>query len=205
MGTSVFLSVYYAHVAVKDVVIHEKHNAINSYAILRIMSELINPGEIPKIYTPLLEYVNIYSKPIYDKYYANSNVFYNLSDDLRVLDNISFMLAMNELGYDIIEIDGQLYSKTGKVTEIIYTENGENKMYYTSRIFEDNEEIVRFLSNTSSNLTYNREISSVISNVYDSKTLEEIPTIKKNKEDGTITIDEPINETITNFAMKLLK
>lgn len=198
------LGLYWTHVAGRDALIHEQCNVVNSYMMLNDMSSDTNFDGIPEIDTSILEYINEYSKPTDDKYYANTNFLYNLSDNLRVLDNISFMIAMESLGYDIVEIDGILYSKTGKITEINYVENGEKKINCTSKTFDNNEELIEYLNSVSENLPYKREISNITTKLYDVKELEDIPTIRKNKEDGTITIDKPLNRVETTIAMKVL-
>ena len=142
------LALYGCHVAGKDYMIHEETNAYNSYAMINYLGNDTNNDGIDEINTWILNYVNDYFKPTENKYYANSNLFYDLCDETRVSDNIFCMIAMDILDYDIIEIDGVKYSRAGNVSEIHYTECLESQrsgVISSSIIFENDEQIQEYL------------------------------------------------------------
>ena len=47
------------------------------------------------------------------------NFFTRLSDYVKISDSVSFDVALNQLGYGLIEIDGIIYSRTGNITKIM--------------------------------------------------------------------------------------
>lgn len=201
------LALYGCHVAGKDYMIHEEANAYNSYAMINYLGNDTNNDGIDEINTWILNYVNDYFKPTENKYYANSNLFYDLCDETRVSDNISFMIAMDILDYDIIEIDGVKYSKTGNVSEIHYTECLESQksgVISSSIIFENEEQIQEYLKEKldKKNLGKSFIIDSV--STYEVELLDEIPTIIKSKIDGSIELKEP-NKVMTMIAKRFIK
>lgn len=204
LSASLVIGLYCVHVTGKDAIIHEQSNIINTYYILDYLASDLNLDGILEFNTSILKYTYEYSKPTDNPYYNKSNIFYSLGNELRIADNISFIIAMEQLGFDIIDIDDVLYSKTGKITKISYEENGLNFVKYTSRVFTDDEELMEYLNSVSINKPYNRIFSNILTETFDSNSLEDIPSIAKNKETGNITINNPINSTQVKLAKKIL-
>lgn len=199
--TILFLSLYSFHVVGKDIKIQETSNVINSILMLNNLSKDLNSDGILEIDTSLLNYINKYSDPGDDKYFYNTNIFYRVSDYTQISDSLSFEIAMDKLGYDLIEIDGILYSKTGNITEIRYTINDEQHIEYTSIKFETEKEVIEYLSSI---YDYDKnDILNIIIRKSETKKVEEIPTIEKSKEDGTIILKEPSNSVKNSLIKKL--
>lgn len=199
--TILFLSLYSLHVTGKNVKTKEISNVINSIIMLNNLSTDSNNDGILEIDTELLNYINEYSDPADDKYFYNTNFVYRLSDYVKISDSVSFDIAMEKLGYDIVEIDGILYSRTGNITRITY--NVEQKQYvdYTSLKFNTVEEIKEYLSSI---YEYDKsDIMEVNTSCSEVRILEEIPTIKKAKEDGSVILEEPSNNIKHSLIKKL--
>ena len=183
-GTSIFLFVIGSHVFCKDYLIHEKSNVNNSYGLINELS--YEDNEITSINTSDLKDINDYFDPTSDKYYKNTNLFYNLSDDLRVLDNISISKVLDNKGIDVIQIDNSLYSKTGNVTIVNYTDNEHIKTLVTSKTFTKDDEIIKLLCSEKKGryLIINKEELPALK-------FEEIPSVYKNKNTGEVSVKNP--------------
>ena len=185
--TLLFLSLYSFHVTGKNVKTQEASNVINSILMINNLSTDSNNDGILEIDTSVLNDINEYSDPVDNQYFYNTNFVYRLSDYVKISDSVSFDIAMEKLGYDIVEIDGVLYSRTGNITKITY--NVEQKQYvdYTSLKFNTVEEIKEYLSNV---YEYDKsDIMEINTSCSEVRILEEIPTIKKSKEDGSVMLE----------------
>lgn len=201
--TIFFLSLYSLHIAGKNVKIQETSNVINSILMLNNLSTDSNNDGILEIDTSILNYINEYSDPADNQYFYNTNFIYKLSNYIKISDSVSFAIAMEKLGHNIVEIDGILYSRTGNITRITY--NVEQKQYvdYTSLKFNTLEEVKEYLSSI-----YGYEetdFMNITTSYNEVKTLEEIPTIKKSKEDGSVILEEPSNNIKHSLIKKIFK
>lgn len=199
--TLLFLSLYSFHVTGKNVKTQEASNVINSILMINNLSTDSNNDGILEIDTSVLNDINEYSDPVDNQYFYNTNFVYRLSDYVKISDSVSFDIAMEKLGYDIVEIDGVLYSRTGNITKITY--NVEQKQYvdYTSLKFNTVEEIKEYLSNV---YEYDKsDIMEINTSCSEVRILEEIPTIKKSKEDGSVILEEPSNNIKHSLIKKL--
>ena len=184
-----FLSLYSCHVAGKDARIQEESNVVNTYLMLNNLAEDSNDDEILEIKTEVLNYINEYNNPADNKYFNNTNLFYKLSDNVQIADCVSFDVVMNKLGYELIEIDNNIYSTTGNMNKIIFKLNEKQLIKYTSQEFESDDEIINYLIGI-----YNckkEDITCIKSEITKVKNIEEIPTINKSKSDGNITLNNP--------------
>ena len=199
--TILFLSLYSLHITGKNVKTQETSNEINSILMLNNLSTDSNNDGILEIDTSILNYINEYSDPADEQYFYNTNFVYRLSDYVKISDSVSFDIAMEKLGYDIVEIDGILYSRTGNITKITY--NVEQKQYvdYTSLKFNTVEEIKEYLLSVYE--CDKSDIMNVNINCSEVRSLEEIPTIKKSKEDGSVVVEEPSNNIKHSLIKKL--
>ena len=184
-------------IANDDFKIHEEKNIYNTYGLLKNYTEDSNNDGIDEINTSYLKYVDDYYKPTDDNFYKNSNIFYDLYDNDRVLDNISFIYAMDELNKDIIDIDGILYSKTGVITKIKYTVNNETKGISTTREFANEDEIKEYVKEVIDDENVSFSIDEYT--LYKTRLLEDIPSVYKSKIDGHVSYKKP------NMLIKLLK
>lgn len=110
---------------------------------------------------------------------------------------------MDKLEHDIIEIDGVLYSRTGNITKIVYDIEHEQHIDYTSLKFETDKEVRKYLSSI-----YGYEETDIMNfttSYSEVRSLEEIPTIKKSKEDGSVILEEPSNNIKHSLIKKILK
>jgi len=199
--TILFLSLYSLHITGKNVKTQETSNVINSILMFNNLSTDSNNDGILEIDTELLNYINEYSNPADDQYFYNTNLIYRLSDYIKISDSVSFDIAMEKLGYDIVEIDGILYSRTGNITKITYNVENFRFIDYTSLKFETDKEVRGYLSSI-----YGYEetdFMNITTSYNEVKTLEEIPTIKKSKEDGSVILEEPSNNIKHNLIKKL--
>lgn len=205
-GASVFFFMYVAHVAAKDYVIHEEANTKNSYALASELTVELDKNNIPLTSTEVLEYIDSYYKPTDDPYYKHSNAPYYLLDKTRVIDNVSMIIALDKLNQDLIQIDDEIYSKSGQVTQIeINTINGNKYTYNTSKTYSnysiDNKELMNVLINK-----YGKDIIKNIEykGTYSVKRFEELPTIYKSKKDGHIEVKKS-NKTLGKLANSYIK
>lgn len=199
--TILFLSLYSLHITGKNVKTQETSNVINSILMFNNLSTDSNNDGILEIDTELLNYINEYSNPADDQYFYNTNLIYRLSDYIKISDSVSFDIAMEKLGYDIVEIDGILYSRTGNITKITYNVENFRFIDYTSLKFETDKEVMGYLSSI-----YGYEetdFMNITTSYNEVKTLEEIPTIKKSKEDGSVILEEPSNNIKHSLIKKL--
>lgn len=201
--TILFLSLYSLHIAGKNVKTQETSNVINSILMLNNLSTDSNNDGILEIDTSILNYINEYSDPADNQYFYNTNFIYKLSNYIKISDSVSFAIAMEKLGHNIVEIDGILYSRTGNITRITY--NVEQKQYvdYTSLKFNTLEEVKEYLSSI-----YGYEetdFMNITTSYNEVKALEEIPTIKKSKEDGSVILEEPSNNIKHSLIKKIFK
>lgn len=199
--TILFLSLYSLHITGKNVKTQETSNVINSILMFNNLSTDSNNDGILEIDTELLNYINEYSNPADDQYFYNTNLIYRLSDYIKISDSVSFDIAMEKLGYDIVEIDGILYSRTGNITKITYNVENFRFIDYTSLKFETDKEVRGYLSSI-----YGYEetdFMNITTSYNEVKTLEEIPTIKKSKEDGSVILEEPSNNIKHSLIKKL--
>ena len=89
------------------------------------------------------------------------------------------------------------------ITKITY--NVEQKQYvdYTSLKFNTVEEIKEYLSNV---YEYDKsDIMEINTSCSEVRILEEIPTIKKSKEDGSVILEEPSNNIKHSLIKKIFK
>lgn len=199
--TILFLSLYSLHITGKNVKTQETSNVINSILMFNNLSTDSNNDGILEIDTELLNYINEYSNPADDQYFYNTNLIYRLSDYIKISDSVSFDIAMEKLGYDIVEIDDILYSRTGNITKITYNVENFRFIDYTSLKFETDKEVRGYLSSI-----YGYEetdFMNITTSYNEVKTLEEIPTIKKSKEDGSVILEEPSNNIKHSLIKKL--
>lgn len=199
--TILFLSLYSLHITGKNVKTQETSNVINSILMFNNLSTDSNNDGILEIDTELLNYINEYSNPADDQYFYNTNLIYRLSDYIKISDSVSFDIAMEKLGYDIVEIDGILYSRTGNITKITYNVENFRFIDYTSLKFETDKEVRGYLSSI-----YGYEetdFMNITTSYNEVKTLEEIPIIKKSKEDGSVILEEPSNNIKHSLIKKL--
>lgn len=199
--TILFLSLYSLHITGKNVKTQETSNVINSILMFNNLSTDSNNDGILEIDTELLNYINEYSNPADDQYFYNTNLIYRLSDYIKISDSVSFDIAMEKLGYDIVEIDGILYSRTGNITKITYYVENFRFIDYTSLKFETDKEVRGYLSSI-----YGYEetdFMNITTSYNEVKTLEEIPTKKKSKEDGSVILEEPSNNIKHSLIKKL--
>lgn len=199
--TILFLSLYSLHITGKNVKTQETSNVINSILMFNNLSTDSSNDGILEIDTELLNYINEYSNPADDQYFYNTNLIYRLSDYIKISDSVSFDIAMEKLGYDIVEIDGILYSRTGNITKITYNVENFRFIDYTSLKFETDKEVRGYLSSI-----YGYEetdFMNITTSYNEVKTLEEIPTIKKSKEDGSVILEEPSNNIKHSLIKKL--
>lgn len=199
--TVLFLSLYSLHVAGRNIKTQETSNVINSILMLNSLSTDSNNDGILEIDTSVLNYINEYSNPADDKYFYNTNFIYRLSDYIKISDSRSFDIAMEKLGYDIVEIDSILYSKTGNITRISYIVEQKQYVDYTSLKFNTIEDVKEYLSSiyeydTSDIMGVNIRYSEV-------RNLKEIRTIKKLKEDGSVIVEEPSNNIKHSLIKKI--
>ena len=160
-----------------------------------------NNDGILEIDTSVLNYINEYSDPADNQYFYNTNFIYKLSNYIKISDSVSFDIAMEKLGHDIVEIDGVLYSRTGNITKITYNVKQKQYVDYTSLKFNTVEEIKEYLSNV---YEYDKsDIMEVNTSCSEVRILEEIPTIKKSKEDGSVILEEPSNNIKHSLIKKL--
>ena len=206
-GAILMMSMWYCQFAYEDIIIHETANVENTYGVISYLSTDVNNDSIKEIDTSMFEDINHYKDPGDDNYYYNTNLLYHFQDDLRVLDNISYMVAMDHLGIDVIEIDNTIYSKTGIVTEIHYTDYiGDVPVagiISTSTIFNNNEEIEKYLSKKLHKTDFDQKAEIDFIVTYESKLLDDIPSVYKNKEDGSVTTKEP-NKVLTKVMKSYL-
>lgn len=201
--TMLFLSLYSLHATGKNVKIQETSNVINSILMINNLSTDSNNDGILEIDTSVLNYINEYSDPADNQYFYNTNFIYKLSDYIKISDSISFDIAMDKLEHDIIEIDGVLYSRTGNITKIVYDIEHEQHIDYTSLKLETEEEIKKYLSSI---YEYKEtDIMNFTTSYSEVRSLEEIPTIKKSKEDGSVILEEPSNNIKHSLIKKILK
>lgn len=181
-------------IAIDDYEIHGITNAYNSYEIIRDFTNDYNEDGINEISTETLDSIDNYHKPTDDKFYAITNPLYNLLDETKISDNISFMIAMNALNKDMIEIEGVKYSSTGYITEIHYVYNDKRYVVSTSRKFKTFEQVKKYLEEL-----YGEEIvSNYIITGYNegpAKTLDEIPVFIKNQKNGKVRLEQSNNNT----------
>ena len=202
LKSAIFLSLYACHVAGKDYVIHEKANITNSAVLLDNLSSDSNQDNITEIDTKILNNIDEYAKPNEDRYYNNTNPAYNLLDKTRVVDNVSMIAAMKYLNKNIVDIDNTIYSSTGKMSELTYLdENNYVKVYRTEKAYDDPKELISYVS-TQFKRGEIHDIEYI--GTYDVKTIEEIPTIYKYKEDGKIELKDS-NKVLGKVAKKYLK
>ena len=198
--TMIPLSITAYLIASKDYRIHLQSNIYNSYAIINNLGNDSNSDGIEEIDTKLLNEVTNLYKPTEDKFYANSNLFYNLCDETIIADNMSFIIAMDNLDKDFIEIDGTKYSNTGFITTITYTINNKKNIVSTSRVFKNKEEIELYLNKLLN--VDDIEINSFTR--FNTKSLEDIPTFNKSSKTGKIRFEEPI-KLKTKILKQLIK
>ncbi len=181
-------------IAIDDYEIHGITNAYNSYEIIRDFTNDYNEDGINEISTETLDSIDNYHKPTDDKFYAITNPLYNLLDETKISDNISFMIAMNALNKDMIEIEGVKYSSTGYITDIHYVYNHKRYVVSTSRKFKTFEQVKKYLEEL-----YGEEIvSNYIITGYNegpAKTLDEIPVFIKNQKNGKVRLEQSNNNT----------
>ena len=169
--------------------------------MLNNLSTDSNNDGILEIDTSILNYINEYSNPADDQYFYNTNLIYRLSNYIKISDSVSFDIAMEKLEYDIVEIDGILYSRTGNITKIIYNVENFRFIDYTSLKFETDKEVREYLSSIYGYEETN--FMNITTSYNEVKTLEEIPTIKKSKEDGSVILEEPSNNIKHSLIKKL--
>ena len=199
--TILFLSLYSLHIAGKNVKTQETSNVINSILMLNNLSTDSNNDRILEIDTSILNYINEYNNPADDQYFYNTNLIYRLSNYIKISDSVSFDIAMEKLEYDIVEIDGILYSRTGNITKIIYNVENFRFIDYTSLKFETDKEVREYLSSIYGYEETN--FMNITTSYNEVKTLEEILTIKKSKEDGSVILEEPSNNIKHSLIKKL--
>lgn len=199
--TILFLSLYSLHIAGKNVKTQETSNVINSILMLNNLSTDSNNDGILEIDTSILNYINEYNNPADDQYFYNTNLIYRLSNYIKISDSVSFDIAMEKLEYDIVEIDGILYSRTGNITKIIYNVENFRFIDYTSLKFETDKEVREYLSSIYGYEETN--FMNITTSYNEVKTLEEILTIKKSKEDGSVILEEPSNNIKHSLIKKL--
>ena len=191
-------SFYFSHVAIRDYAIHEETNAKNSYTAFRYLSYDFNDDGIMEFYTPLLNDIDYYFEPTEDPFYRNSNLFYDSCNKVRISDNISCIAALARNKLSVIDIDGVKYSKGGYITEIYYEDlfdNSNIKLLTIGYVYGSEEATKEIHDKLGSSDRYN-----IISTVSTPALLfEEIPTIYKSKEDGSIELREP-NKVLTMAA-----
>ena len=185
----VVLSLYSCHIAGKNIKIQEKSNIANTYLMLNDLAQDSDEDGILEINTELLNYINEYNSPGDDKYFYNTNFIYRLSDDIQISDFLSFDIVMDKLDYELIKIDDTIYSNTGNMNKIIFDINGEQFIKYTSQEFESDEDIKDYLIDLYK--CKKEDITCIRSEITKVKDIQEIPTIKKSKIDGTITLNDP--------------
>lgn len=185
----VILSLYSCHAIGKNTRIQEESNVANTYMMLKNLAQDTNDDEILEINTELLNYINEYSNPGDNKFFYNLNFIYRLSDNVQIADCVSFDIVMDKLDYELIEIDDIIYSNTGNTNKITFCINGEQFTKYTSQEFESNEDIEDYLTNIYK--CKKEDITCINSKIIRVKSIEEIPTIKKSKVDGIISLNEP--------------
>lgn len=199
--TILFLSLYSLHIAGKNVKTQETSNVINSILMLNNLSTDSNNDGILEIDTSILNYINEYNNPADDQYFYNTNLIYRLSNYIKISDSVSFDITMEKLEYDIVEIDGILYSRTGNITKIIYNVENFRFIDYTSLKFETDKEVREYLSSIYGYEETN--FMNITTSYNEVKTLEEILTIKKSKEDGSVILEEPSNNIKHSLIKKL--
>lgn len=185
----VVLSLYSCHAIGKNTRIQEESNVANTYMMLNNLAQDTNDDEILEINTELLNYINEYSSPEDDKYFYNTNFIYRLRDNVQIADCVSFDMVMDKLDCELVEIDDIIYSNTGNMNKIMFSMNGKQFIKYTSQKFESDDEIKDYLTNIYK--CKKEDITCINSKIIRVKSIEEIPTIKKSKVDGTISLNEP--------------
>lgn len=191
-------------IAIDDFEIHQKSNILNSYAIYQNLSVDSNNDGMDEINTDILNEVNNLNQPTDDTFYKNSNPMYKLIDEPTISDNISFMVAMNKLDKEVVELNREIYSKTGYITEIYYTLNGKEKVYISTKLFKNMDTIRSFLKKE---LNIDGSKDKIIVYKFERKevkNLEDIPTINKSQETGKISFEEP-SYLYTKTMKKVLK
>lgn len=185
----VVLSLYSCHAIGKNTRIQEESNVANTYMMLNNLAQDTNDDEILEINTELLNYINEYSNPGDDKYFYNTNFIYRLSDNVQIADCVSFDMVMDKLDCELVEIDDIIYSNTGNMNKIMFSINEEQFIKYTSQKFKSDEDIKDYLTNIYK--CKKEDITCIKSEITKVKDVEEIPTIKKSKVDGKVTLNEP--------------
>lgn len=199
--TILFLLLYSFHITGKNVKTQETSNVINSILMLNNLSSDSNDDGILEIDTSILNYIDEYSNPADDEYFYYTNFIYRLSDYIEISDSVSFDIAIKKLGYDIVKIDGILYSRTGNITRITYSVEQKQYIEYTSLKFNTLEEVKEYLLSI---YKYDKlDIAEVNISCSEVKSLDEIPTIKKSKEDGSVILEESSNNIKHNLIKQL--
>lgn len=198
------LAVILGLIASDDYKIHLKSKIYNSYGIVRNLGNDSNDDSMLEVNTEILNYVNNLHMPTEDSFYKNSNIFYNLTDNKNISDNISFIIALDYLGIDIIEIDGVKYSKTGYISEIHYKNNNTKGVLCTSKTFKNKELMELYVQEELKKEGLDSNIVVYEYSRINAKLFEDIPTIYKSMETGKIMFKEP-NAVSTKVLKKIIK
>ena len=196
-----FLFLYSGHVVYKDYNTHEKVNIKNAYMILTELAKDTNNDNVLEIDTRILKYIEEYFEPTEVTYYRVTNKAYNLLDKVRIIDNISMMEALDIISERVIEIDKEIYSKTGEITILSYLDEDDCiHSYKLDGTFEDNSKACMYLLRKLRN-EYGEDCGiHGVQYIGKEKTkkFEELPTIIRSKKTGDIKIKEP-NKILTKI------
>ncbi len=166
--------------------VHEVVNAENSKYILENYANDVDNDGIKEIYTDSLESYNDYYEPTILDYYKYTNPFYYIAKDDKISDNVSMRQAMYEENIEVIKIDDEIYSTTGYVSFFTFERDNSKYLMTMPYQFESKEEALEIIAYKLDQ--YEAEYSNLdyIATV-NVKNVDEIPSVYKNKEDGSVT------------------
>ena len=177
--------------------IHEVINVNNAEYVLENYAKDIDNDGIKEINTDSLESFDNYIEPTESKVYKYTNPIYQLTTQNRILDNSSLSQAMENENIEVIKVDDEVYSTTGYVSFFTFKKDGYKHLISLPYNFESEEEALEIMgyeiARIDSTITDLDYISTL--NV---KTLDELPTVYKNKTDGTISTKKP-NKILTKI------
>ncbi len=169
--------------------IHEVVNVDNSETILEDYAQDVDHDGIKEIYTDSLENFNDYVEPTEFSLYKYINPFYQLSKNDRISDNISMKQAMENENIEIIKVDDELYSTTGYVSYFTVKKDDDYYLVSYTYNFQTEEEALAVTESFLNKLDINYSDLTYIT-TEQVKTLDEFPSIYKNKVDGTVSTKE---------------
>ena len=165
---------------------HEAINVENSEYILENFAEDVDKDGIKEIYTDSLKSFNDYVEPTSFSFYKYTNPLYYISKKDRISDNVSMKQAMENENIEVIKVDDELYSTTGYVSFFTFEKDNSRYLMTTPFHFETKEEALEITEYKLNQFEAEYSDLDYIATV-NVKSIDEIPIIYKDKEDGTVT------------------